>query len=409
MEPSPSDSAPSRVAVGDGEELRILDVTTFYSPTSGGVRTYLHAKIRDFDRRGLSHALLVPGPADETTMVGQARMHHVKSPTIPFTPDYRFLLSTARLEEVFMSERPHVVEVGSPLLLPLMTRWAMRSAPVPTVGFFHSDLVRTYIDPYVRSLPGPLQEKIRRGVRAHVLSVYNSFDVTVAASNTVVAELRDLGVRNVRRVPLGVDLSLFRPQEPCDRWKAEIGADPGVPIALFVGRLCAEKRIDVVLDAHRLMEPGTRPHLVFVGNGTHYSSLRAEAAARGRMTVLPYLADSGRLARLYSTADYYLAAGPGETFGLAVAEALACGLPVVGVDSGAVPDRVDGSEASVLFRHEDPESCARAMRAMASILSPALRSRARLHAENTLGWRQTFDALHDIYAELALSRLGARA
>ncbi len=80
-----------------------------------------------------------------------------------------------------------------------------------------------------------------------------------------------------------------------------------------------------------------RPHLVLVGGGPHQARLEELARERPRLTLLPFVKDRGELARLYASADFYLATGPGETFGLSIAEALACGLPGVAVGGRTRP------------------------------------------------------------------------
>lgn len=55
--------------------LRVLDVTNFYSAASGGVKTYLNAKVRDFADRGIRHAIVVPGNRYDVTVRGATRVY----------------------------------------------------------------------------------------------------------------------------------------------------------------------------------------------------------------------------------------------------------------------------------------------------------------------------------------------
>jgi alpha-1,6-mannosyltransferase len=155
------------------------------------------------------------------------------------------------------------------------------------------------------------------------------------------------------------------------------------------------------------MAPETRPHLLFVGEGPSAPAFQALARDRHDFSVLPFVSDREELARIYASADLYLASGPGETFGLSVAEALASGLPVVAVDSGAVPDRIRGSGAGELYSRGEAESARRALERMLERLGPALRDRARAHAVVEYGWERSFDALLGLYASLAEARKAA--
>lgn len=382
--------------------LRVLDITMFYAQASGGVRTYLEAKGRALARRGVSHALVVPDRRDSISLEGATRVYRLRSPLVPTTPGYRLLVSPQAVERILHEERPDVVELGSPFLVPFLVRWATRGRVRPAVvGFYHSDLVRTYAIPYLGRLGSRMEALGVAAARRYVRSVYGRCDATVAASTSVARELRELGVPAVHQIPLGVDLELFAPGRRTGALREREGIAPGRPLGIFAGRMCPEKRLDVVLDAHARLPPGERPHLVLVGMGQQQEAIASRAARNGDLTILPYQHDRLRLAELLADADFYLAAGPGETFGLAVAEAMAAGLGVLGVDSGAVPDRIAGSGAGELYRNGDVADCARAMAALAGQVGPGLRHRARAHAVASFGWERTFDLLLDLYRSVS--------
>lgn len=381
--------------------LRVLDITMFYAQASGGVRTYLEAKGRALAERGVSHALVVPDQRDSISVEGESRVYRLRSPRVPTTPGYRLLVSPQAVERVIQEERPDVIELGSPFLVPILVRWAIRGrVRPPVVGFYHSDLVRTYAIPYLGRMGSRMEAMGVAAARRYVRSVYGRCDATVAASTSVARELRELGIPGVHQIPLGVDLDLFTPDRRRGALREREGIPAHRPIGIFAGRMCPEKRLDVVLDAHSRLHHAERPHLVLVGMGQQQEAIASRAANDGTLSVLPYQHDRERLAELLADADFYLAAGPGETFGLAVAEAMAAGLGVLGVDSGAVPDRVEGSGAGVLYRNGDVEDCARAMATLGRQVGPALRQRARAHALATFGWERTFDLLLDLYRSL---------
>ena len=180
-----------------------------------------------------------------------------------------------------------------------------------------------------------------------------------------------------------------------------MGVEPGVPVGIYAGRFCAEKRLDVLLEGHARLPPDRRPHLLLVGGGPLLPDIRRLTRKRGRPTVLPYIASRAKLAHVLASADFYVGPGPGETFGLAIAEALACGLPAVVVDRGTGPDRAAGSDVGELYRHGDPRSAAAALERMVRRLAPDLRARARHHAEQSFHWQRTLQALVQLYEALA--------
>lgn len=406
LAPLAPEQAPPIGARPGARSPRILDITDFYSDTtSGGVKTYLHAKAEALASMGVRHAIVVPGERTGIESLGATRLYRVRGPTLAMSRAYRVMHSSGALREVLRVERPDVIEVGSPFIVPHLVRRVSSGRHV-TIGFYHADLVRTFAEPYVPNrLAAPLRVAARTAARRLIRRVYGGFDVTIAASESVADELRGLGVPNVRVIGLGVDLRTFRPIPTEERLDpASLGADEGVPVGIYVGRFCAEKRLDVLLEGHVRIPLPARPHLVLVGGGPLAERLQAYARARPRLSVLPYVRDRNELARIYGSADFYVAAGPGETFGLAIAEAMACGLPVVAVRRGAAPDRIAGAGAGELYEHGDPHSAALALEAICARLSAEMRRRARAHAEKTFDWAGTFSSLVSLYRELVAGR-----
>jgi alpha-1,6-mannosyltransferase len=394
-----------RAAAAVRGPLHVLDITKFYHGGGGGVRTYIDAKIDDFAERGVRHTLVVPGAETRIERRRSTRIYWLRGPRIPFAQGYRFLLAAEAVARVLEVERPDVIEVGSPLLVPKVLEWAQPGQRIPTVGFYHADLVRTYLEPYTASWPKGFRRLAEKPVRSFARRVYSRFGATVAASPSVVAELSNLGIPRVRAVSLGVDLDLFNPAKRDRRALDEFAVPKDRPVMVYAGRLCPEKGTAVLLSALERIPDEERPHLLLVGGGPSERALRARGEEIGGVSFVAFERDRARLARLLASCDLYAASGPGETFGLAVAEALASGLPVVGVDSGAVPDRVRGSGAARLYPPGDAEGCAAAILEMARLLGAGLRAAARSHAERTLSWQGTFDALVDVYHEVAGSRV----
>jgi glycosyltransferase involved in cell wall biosynthesis len=108
------------------------------------------------------------------------------------------------------------------------------------------------------------------------------------------------------------------------------------PYALVVARLAPEKGVDVAIAACRLAGIG----LVVAGDGPELPALR-ELAGDGDVLFAGRV-DDAELARLRAGAQVALVPSrSAETFGMAAAEAMACGLPVVASRIGALPELVD--------------------------------------------------------------------
>ncbi|MDX3314786.1 glycosyltransferase [Streptomyces sp. NPDC054884] len=177
------------------------------------------------------------------------------------------------------------------------------------------------------------------GVRALYLASERLGRTTVAVSPTVADRLRGWGVPEPRIevVPNGIDLARFR-FDPAARLRTRrrLGLPDDACVVGGVGRLTAGKRFDVVIRA--LARLPSDHWLLLVGGGPEENVLRRvaqEAQVADRVLFAgerPYVADGSPgpdLPSLACAMDVFVSPSAEETFGLAVVEALASGLPVL--------------------------------------------------------------------------------
>jgi glycosyltransferase involved in cell wall biosynthesis len=150
--------------------------------------------------------------------------------------------------------------------------------------------------------------------------------------------LRGHGFANLRPWSHGVDLKLFRPAEPAERWPK--------PVFLYVGRVSYEKNLEAFL---KLELPGTK---VVYGTGP----LRERLQAAYPQVVWRGVVPRAQLPAVYSSADVFVFPSRSETFGLVMLEAMACGTPVAAYPVPGPLDVVGDCDGGVL--HEDLRTAA---------------------------------------------------
>src|SRR5207244_8184212 len=95
--------------------MRIADVSAFYAPEGGGVRTYVDAKLASADRFGHEMIVIAPGARDEVVERGPgAVLVTIASPTLPVDRRYRYFHDQDALHRVLDTWQPDHVEASSP-------------------------------------------------------------------------------------------------------------------------------------------------------------------------------------------------------------------------------------------------------------------------------------------------------
>jgi len=355
----------------------------FWGAASGGVRRYIEAK-RTYvaSHPELQHSLLVPADSHGFQVAGNRALRTLPAPVIPGGHGYRFPLRAGPWIDALIERDPDLIEVGDPYRLAWAGLAAGRWLQVPVVGFFHSDLQRLMA---VR-----FGDWTRRSVCRYMQRLYDRFDWVFAPSQIMADQLRGLGLQRVSAQPLGVDTALFTPGRRDDALRQRLGLDEQARLLVFAGRNAMEKNLPVLIEAVRRLGPPY--HLLLIGPDMPRTQSE-------RVAVIDYVADSGVLADLLASGDALVHAGDMETFGLVILEGMASGLPVIGVDSGAVPELID-DRVGALARPRSAASLAEAIEDVFARDHRALGRAARLKAETRYDWAASFQRMQGRYEQL---------
>ncbi|MBN8502443.1 MAG: glycosyltransferase [Sphingomonadales bacterium] len=349
--------------------MRIVDVCAFYSPQGGGVKTYVEQKLRLGPQLGHEIIILAPGDRYEVIDRGaNARIVTIPSPRFPLDRNYWYFDDEDALHDALDSLAPDFVEASSPWRSPSMVaRW---NGNAPRSLFMHADPLSAYA--YRVLEPIFSRETIDRRFEPfwqHLRRLGSEFDSVVCASGELRARLEEGGVPNTALIPMGVEEGVFSPAHRdlvLRRQMLELCDLPeSAGLLIGVGRLSAEKRWPMVIDAVLAASANTPLGLVLLGGGGQERKILKAIGGNPHIRLLKPERNRARFAAVLASADALVHGCEAETFCLSAAEARASGVPVIVPDRGGAADHAaDG--AGIAYQSADREALAEAIRVMAA-------------------------------------------
>jgi alpha-1,6-mannosyltransferase len=333
------------------QPMRIVDVSAFYTPFGGGVRTYVEAKLRAAARFGHEMIVIVPGEDHRVTKRGPgAFLVSIPSPELPVDRRYRYFDDERMLHATLDAWQPDHVEASSPWSSATMVgRWqgsASRSLVM------HADPLAAYAYRWLGGIaPTPVIDRCFGSFWRHLRGLGRMFDIVVCANGQLAGRLIGGGIANTETIRMGVEPGVFSPALRSAELRrsalARLGLGPDAVLLLGVGRFSAEKRWEVVLRAAGESGRKRPVGLLLVGHGSKRQKLQMIAQQYRNVEVLPAITDRTDLASLLASADALVHGCEAETFCLVAAEARASGIPLIVPDKGAAVDQlIEGAGTS---------------------------------------------------------------
>lgn len=388
--------------------MKIVDVSAFYTPVGGGVKTYVEQKLRIGAAQGQEIVIVAPGDRTCTEHRHEGgRIIHIASPQLLVDRRYRYFADPAAVHAVLDAEQPDHVEASSPWRTAnIVADW---QGDAPRALIMHADPLAAY--PY--RWFGRLAERatIDRSFDLfwqHLRRLGSRFDCVVSANETLSARLRHGGVSGVKTIPMGVDPGIFSPirrnlairQALLER----CGLGPEATLLLGIGRHGAEKRWQLVIDACLLASRERPLGLVLIGDGRERAAIVRHIGGNPHVHLLAPIADRALLADVMASGDALIHGCEAETFGLVAAEAVASGLPLIVPDEGGAADLATPATGEH-YRSGDARSAAAAILRLLARDPAALRAATRAAAAQSLSINVHFDRLFALYGK---ARDGAR-
>ncbi|EJU04876.1 UDP-Glycosyltransferase/glycogen phosphorylase [Dacryopinax primogenitus] len=386
-------------------KLRIAIVTENLMPKVDGVTRTLARLLAHLKEQG--HEAVVLGPKSGMShyethpLIGTAGIPLVVYPGLKLNFLRPFFLSTISKINPDVVHFVDPIWLGAQVLMAMEVGWCGSDwsgedaglaslgtglGGAPVVASYHTNLP-TYATLFGIAWLEPIMWKFTRWLHAKTL-------LTACPSPSTATMLEGQGFKNVRLWQRGVDQQLFNPYRRSEKLRERWGVQPSpkktqsasplahldpaaamltpppspdllpvgslppkrtdTPVVLYVGRVSWEKNLLLLVRSFGLMleslsAQDAKPILILVGDGPARQPLEEECKRLGIDAVFMGHITGVRLAECYASADIFAFPSFTETFGQVVLEALASGLPVVGLDAEGTRDLVVHERTGLLL------------------------------------------------------------
>ncbi len=328
-------------------KLKIGFFTDTYTPQINGVVTSIETYKKALEKLGHTVYVFAPTPKQKNDTKKIIRFPSVK---FIFQPEMRLAFPYSVEALKFLENiNLDVIHSHDPFSIGLFGMWAAKKYKIPYAHTYH-----TLYPEYVHYI---WENRFTKQLAKNLSKDFcNNCDLIIAPSTKIKNFLKRWGVLNpVKVLPSGVDLGKLGSQA-VSYFKKKHGILPREKVLIFVGRLGKEKNIELLIRAlKKVKTPDVK--LLIIGDGPHrikLEELAAEENLKKKVIFAGYLSKK-EVFNAYKSSKIFVFSSKTETQGLVVAEAMACGLPVVAVFDLAIADMVKNQKNGFLVNSDPKE------------------------------------------------------
>ncbi|MDL1912234.1 glycosyltransferase family 4 protein [Chloroflexi bacterium CFX6] len=324
--------------------MRIGMMADAYKPHVSGITSYIDLNKRALE--DLGHEVYVFTFGDLEYKDDEPRV--IRSPGLPLGETGYYLSLRYKTAAKKLLQTMDVVHVHHPFLSGRLALSYCRRKQIPIVFTNH-----TRYDLYAQARLPFMPEEVSHGLlQAYMPDFCGAMDLVISPSEGMKKVLKQYGVEShIEVVPNGANLKPFQTAKPLPR--ADFGFTDDDILLVYAGRIAPEKNLDFLLQAFAgVARAIPNVHLLIVGGGQkeHVEELKPapgelRIADRVRFTgMVPY----AQLPSYLAMCDAFVTASVTEVHPFSVIEAMATGLPIVGIDSPGVGDSVTDGVSGLL-------------------------------------------------------------
>jgi 1,2-diacylglycerol 3-alpha-glucosyltransferase len=225
---------------------------------------------------------------------------------------------------------PDIIHTHTPSPQAWVALTAAKISHIPFLSTYHTLLPEFIKHTYLAKLN--IDSAAKMLTWGYTRAFYNKVDMVIAPSMAMRAELIGHKItKPITAVSNGIDTAKFRPKKRNSK---------NIKI-LHVGRISYEKNIQVILEAFgQALKKDKTLQFTIAGGGPDLEKLKELSKKQGLSASVEFTGPipHEKIDKIYSDHDIFLTASTIETEGLVILEAMATGMPVIGVDALAIPE-----------------------------------------------------------------------
>ncbi|MCX6763460.1 MAG: glycosyltransferase [Candidatus Moranbacteria bacterium] len=340
--------------------MKILIAADTYYPHVNGAAYFAQRLAFYLNKRG--HQVLVVAPSlninSEFFEHNQIKFFGVSSYPIPGIKGFRFSLpifQKNKIKKIMKAFNPDVVHLQSHFYINKAVFDISRKAGYPIMGtnhFMPENLV------HYLHLPKRVENQVKKFAWKQFRAVFKKLSFVTAPTKTAANLAMKNGFpREIIPISNGIDLNHFTPGRNGEYLKEKYNL-PNKPTLIFVGRLDKEKKVDFILKALPGVLKKVDINFIVAGKGKEKEKLEKLAKrlkVEKNVSFLGFVPDED-LRDLFSLADCFVNACEAELQCIAAMEAMASGLPIIGVNALALPELIQHGESGYLFEPGDKKT-----------------------------------------------------
>ena len=342
--------------------LKVVIACDTFAPDINGAARFAERLTGGLVRNG--HEIHVIAPSFDTSAGtrielhdgAQVTVHRLKSYKLPQHKTQRMptpVGMTSTIRRVLENLEPDAIHIQSHMMVGRFTLQAARGMKVKKIATNHimpENLIKYSL------LPKFMHRAAMNIIWKDAGRILRKMDAITTPTRRAADLLEDAAkVSGVLAISCGIDASRFANQTPTQNAQ---------PVALFLGRLDDEKRINILLEAVALLTDHPDLRVELVGDGGERKNLEALALQLGiadRVKFLGHVTDD-ELPGIYERCTVFVMPSIAELQSIATMEAMASGRPVVAADAMALPHLVHDGDNGYLFKPNDSKDLASKLR-----------------------------------------------